>query len=82
MVFVSRIIARPARISLCKALALSAGLWSNDPMHGKTLDHFDLALLRALQQDSSLSQRDLAERIGLSQNACWRRLSALAKSSG
>ncbi|PIE06983.1 MAG: transcriptional regulator [Rhodobacterales bacterium] len=46
-------------------------------MQGKNLDHFDLALLRALQQDSSLSQRDLAERIGLSQNACWRRLSAL-----
>ncbi|MCB1355688.1 MAG: Lrp/AsnC family transcriptional regulator [Maritimibacter sp.] len=41
------------------------------------LDHHDVAILRALQQDSSLSQRDLAERIGLSQNACWRRLTAL-----
>ncbi len=41
------------------------------------LDHFDLALLRALQQDASLSQRELAERIGLSQNACWRRLQKL-----
>lgn len=41
------------------------------------LDHLDRALLRALQQDASLSQRDLAERVGMSQNACWRRLHAL-----
>ncbi|GBQ19033.1 Lrp/AsnC family transcriptional regulator [Gluconacetobacter sacchari] len=41
------------------------------------LDHFDRALLQALQRDAGLSQRDLAERIGLSQNACWRRLHAL-----
>ena len=34
-------------------------------------------ILRALQKDSSLSQRDLADRIGLSQNACWRRLHGL-----
>lgn len=42
-----------------------------------SLDHHDVAILRELQNDSSLSQRDLAERIGLSQNACWRRLGAL-----
>ncbi|MBO1358671.1 MULTISPECIES: Lrp/AsnC family transcriptional regulator [Acetobacter] len=41
------------------------------------LDHIDRALLRALQKDSSLSQRALADVVGLSQNACWRRLSAL-----
>ncbi|GBQ76276.1 AsnC family transcriptional regulator [Acetobacter malorum DSM 14337] len=41
------------------------------------LDSFDRAILRALQQDASLSQRDLAERVGMSQNACWRRLQAL-----
>ncbi|MGO2959685.1 MAG: Lrp/AsnC family transcriptional regulator [Acetobacter sp.] len=41
------------------------------------LDHLDRALLRALQQDASLSQRDLAEKVGMSQNACWRRLQAL-----
>jgi len=33
--------------------------------------------LRALQRDASLSQRDLAEKVGLSQNACWRRLKLL-----
>ncbi|APG47789.1 Lrp/AsnC family transcriptional regulator [Phaeobacter porticola] len=44
------------------------------------LDHIDLALLRALQRDASLSQRDLAEQVGLSQNACWRRLKMLNES--
>jgi len=40
-------------------------------------DHIDRAILSALQIDSSLPQRELAEKIGLSQNACWRRLQAL-----
>ena len=44
-------------------------------------DNVDRAILRALQRDSSLSQRDLADRVGLSQNACWRRLRIL-KDSG
>ncbi|MCK3778180.1 Lrp/AsnC family transcriptional regulator [Ensifer sesbaniae] len=41
------------------------------------IDGFDLNILAALQKDSSLSQRDLAEKVGLSQNACWRRLQRL-----
>lgn len=41
------------------------------------LDQIDLSILRALQQNGSLSQRELAETVGLSQNACWRRLKAL-----
>ncbi|MDR6182863.1 Lrp/AsnC family transcriptional regulator [Asaia bogorensis] len=45
------------------------------------MDQIDRAIVRALQQDSSLSQRGLAEKVGLSQNACWRRLNAL-KASG
>ena len=40
-------------------------------------DQIDKSLLRELQKDASLSQRDLAERVGMSQNACWRRLKAL-----
>ncbi|MDK3073737.1 Lrp/AsnC family transcriptional regulator [Sedimentitalea sp. JM2-8] len=42
-------------------------------------DQIDISLLRELQRDASLSQRDLAERVGLSQNACWRRLRALSE---
>lgn len=40
-------------------------------------DRIDLALLTRLQGDGSLSQRELAEAVGLSQNACWRRLQRL-----
>lgn len=40
-------------------------------------DHIDLNILRALQRDASLSQRELADVVGLSQNACWRRLKVL-----
>lgn len=43
----------------------------------KKVDHIDTRLLKELQRDASLSQRDLADRVGLSQNACWRRLKAL-----
>jgi Lrp/AsnC family transcriptional regulator len=41
------------------------------------LDNLDKAILRTLQQDASLSQRELAEKVGLSQNSCWRRLTRL-----
>lgn len=41
------------------------------------IDRIDRKLLAALQADSSLSQRALAEKVGLSQNACWRRLQRL-----
>lgn len=41
------------------------------------LDRIDRKILMALQADASLSQRALAEEVGLSQNACWRRLQRL-----
>lgn len=41
------------------------------------LDQVDRRLLLALEADAGLSQRDLAERVGLSLNACWRRLKRL-----
>ena len=41
------------------------------------IDNLDLRILSMLQKDGSLTQRDLAEGIGLSQNALWRRLQAL-----
>lgn len=44
---------------------------------GLKIDQIDRDILAQLQRDGSLSQRDLAERVGLSQNACWRRLKAL-----
>ncbi|MES0862986.1 Lrp/AsnC family transcriptional regulator [Ruegeria sp. SCPT10] len=41
------------------------------------LDQIDTHILKELQKDATLSQRELADRVGLSQNACWRRLKAL-----
>jgi Lrp/AsnC family transcriptional regulator len=46
-------------------------------MKGRNIDQIDARILLELQRDAGLSQRDLAERVGLSQNACWRRLRAL-----
>ena len=43
----------------------------------KKLDNLDRAILRALQEDSSVSQRELASKVFLSQNACWRRYKRL-----
>lgn len=44
------------------------------------IDAIDLNILGCLQKDGSISQRDLAEQVGLSQNACWRRLQRLQAS--
>lgn len=41
------------------------------------IDKVDRKILHCLQKDGSLSQRDVAEEVGLSQNACWRRLKRL-----
>lgn len=41
------------------------------------LDRFDIRLLAELQRDVSQSTGDIAERIGLSQAPCWRRIQRL-----
>ena len=41
------------------------------------LDKQDIAFLKALQQDASVSSTELAERVGLSQSPCWRRVNQL-----
>lgn len=42
-----------------------------------TLDSTDLRILAALQHDATVSTSELAERVGLSQSPCWRRISQL-----
>ncbi len=41
------------------------------------VDRVDWAILAAVQEDSSGSTAQLAERVGLSQAPCWRRLQKL-----
>lgn len=43
------------------------------------LDQFNIQILKALQEDSDISQRALAEKVNLSPNACWHRLQSLKK---
>ncbi len=43
----------------------------------RKIDQIDTRILKELQKDATLSQRELADRVGVSQNACWRRLKAL-----
>jgi Lrp/AsnC family transcriptional regulator len=42
-----------------------------------SLDSFDVRILGVLQEDASVSIAEVAERINLSQNACWRRIKRL-----
>ena len=42
-----------------------------------TLDAADLKILGALQEDASLSTVELADRAGVSQSVCWRRIQRL-----
>jgi Lrp/AsnC family transcriptional regulator len=44
---------------------------------GFKIDVYDMRILNTMQNDASLSQRDLADKVGMSQNACWRRLQRL-----
>lgn len=41
------------------------------------MDRKDKAILAALQHDATTTVADLAERVGLSKSACWRRIQAL-----
>lgn len=43
----------------------------------KSVDDIDARILYELQHDSAQSHRDLAEKVGLSQNAVWRRVRLL-----
>ncbi|HUO78864.1 MAG TPA: Lrp/AsnC family transcriptional regulator [Steroidobacteraceae bacterium] len=41
------------------------------------LDRTDLRILSALQKDAALSTAEIAQRVGLSQSPCWRRINLL-----
>lgn len=50
----------------------------NEP--SKQIDSIDWAILGALQSDASLAVHEVGERVGLSSNACWRRIKRLEDS--
>ena len=42
-----------------------------------SLNHVDRQILALLQQDASLSTAEIADKVGLSQSPCWRRIAKL-----
>ncbi|HSU23379.1 Lrp/AsnC family transcriptional regulator [Comamonadaceae bacterium OTU4NAUVB1] len=46
----------------------------------ESIDKFDLAILKELQDDGRLTNAELAQRVGLSAAPCWRRVRALEES--
>lgn len=46
-------------------------------LYAKIMDIIDRKIIRALQEDGRMSNRDLADRVGLSPSPCLRRLKAL-----
>ena len=44
------------------------------------LDSIDWAILQVLQRDASLPVHEVGDRVGLSSNACWRRIKRLEES--
>jgi Lrp/AsnC family transcriptional regulator len=43
----------------------------------ETLSAIDIRILEQIQRDSSLSSSELADKVGISQSPCWRRLQRL-----
>ena len=48
-----------------------------DEVMPAALDAIDIKILELMQKDASLSTGELAERVGLSQSPCWRRIQRL-----
>lgn len=48
-------------------------------MSESKLDRYELQILNLLQEDCSLSNADIAERVGLSPSPCWRRIERLER---
>lgn len=44
------------------------------------MDRIDRAILKALQEDATMTVTDLARSVGLSKSACWRRIQNLEES--
>ncbi|WP_207476787.1 Lrp/AsnC family transcriptional regulator [Arenibaculum pallidiluteum] len=47
------------------------------PPPGRELDETDRRILRLLQDDATLSIAEIADRVGLSQSPCWKRIQRL-----
>lgn len=60
-----------------KLSLISRQLWDKRPNMDTKLDAIDRRILAELQSDGTLSVDQLSVRVGLSRNACWRRVRVL-----
>jgi Lrp/AsnC family transcriptional regulator len=68
----------PDKRSICPNSSLHfRETWDIHPDMATEIDTFDRRILAELQRDGALSADQLSERIGLSRNACWRRMRRL-----
>ncbi len=54
--------------------------WDKIPCMSEEIDKTDRRILAQLQLDAAMSMDELSERVGLSRNACWRRVRNLQES--
>jgi len=64
-------------ISLYWRIVLFVKYCSGELLMHSELDAYDRRILELLQEDASLSSAQIAERVGLSQSPCWRRIQRL-----
>lgn len=60
-----------------RAIIAQIGQQKDESRVGSELSSADYRILEQIQQDCSLSTGELAEKVGLSQSPCWRRLQRL-----
>jgi len=58
-----------------KIFCIHALRWDNLPVMER--DRIDRQILQVLQADATVSIQEVGDRVGLSQNACWRRIKRL-----
>ncbi len=71
-------LAQPGKITKpCQNSANLEYVFPHIPRSMEEFDRLDRRILTLLQEDASLSNAEISERIGLSPNACWRRIRRL-----
>ena len=67
----------PERTSVAKGLSAPENDFGDRPKSSKALDRIDRRILRILQEDASVPIAAIADRVGLSQTPCWKRIRRL-----
>lgn len=61
-------------------ISIDIGIYSRNTQQMTNIDSIDRKILSVLQRDATLSLDVIGEKVGLSRNACWRRIRTLEES--